>query len=882
MGLLMSAVLSPSNVVGVVAVNSPGFIAAVFQALSAGRIVTFLRSPRDEERRVLAAVTEVLEPEAGSGWFSPSLQERPAGDLALVAFTSGTEGKPKGVALRHGALSDVVARLAEVMAVDASIREYVGVPVYHSFGFGRCRAIASVGGQAYLPPDGFNPLEVADMLRRGEINAISAVPSLWRTVLEAEEDFVGLGAEVRWIEIGSQYMSRAEKEGLRRLFPNAKIVQHYGLTEASRSTLLLIHHAQGDELESVGRALGEVEVSLTSDRRIRIRGPHVTCAVLSDGVWQDPRDTEGWLTTSDLGREENGVLYFEGRADDVINCGGIKLAPERLEEGVRRRTGISEGFAVGRVPDRIRGDGILLACTPQTSGSAQVLLEALVEEAATSGVSVRGACRVIEVERLPLTPTGKVQRKALTEESGKPVELSERTAGALVGTAPSGGPRNQEEEELLAIWRQALGLENIGVEESFYDLGGDSVTALGVVVRMSRAGIDMKVCRRIFQGATIRQLADARRGDSGTTEAGAAAATPTGAGRDEYLSTLMVNVLRGILVGSVVLGHWSPGTFDRLPEEFSLLKAMMAPFFSFGTPGFAMAFGTGFGFLYLAKYRDNPGRLWNVVKLGTTIVGAGVLLFALMRLAVSEYEVTYANFFEFFYSALTFYLLAVPTMPLWIAGLSRLSESRRVPAALILAVICHVLGLTLREVIPTQQPDGFLRLVRLMLVAKYSYFTMMGGVLLGVAVGSYVRSHGVEGGLSRKLGLTGLATIGGAVAVAFVLGQEGYLSTWPSPLTGWKWIFYLGVVLLILAGLFALRNRYATLPLFWRRSIEGVATVGQLALPFYVFHETIVPLKRLLFQAGVPDGAATALSMALFVLGSWLMIRRVVGLFQSD
>src|SRR5690606_24165748 len=225
--------------------------------------------------------------------------------------------------------------------------------------------------------------EVADMLRRGEINAISAVPSLWRTVLEAEEAFVGLGAEVRWIEIGSQYMSRAEKEGLRRLFPNAKIVQHYGLTEASRSTLLLIHHAQGDELESVGRALGEVEVSLTSDRRIRIRGPHVTCAVLSDGVWQDPRDTEGWLTTSDLGREEKVVLYFEGRADVVINCAGIKLAPERLEEGGRRRTGISEGVAVGRVPDRIRGDGILLACTPQTSGSAQVLLEALVEEAAT-------------------------------------------------------------------------------------------------------------------------------------------------------------------------------------------------------------------------------------------------------------------------------------------------------------------------------------------------------------------------------------------------------------------------------------------------------------------------------------------------------------------
>ena len=68
-----------------------------------------------------------------------------------------------------------------------------------------------------------------------------------------------------------------------------------------------------------------------------------------------------WFQTSDRGRIENDRLWFEGRADDVINCGGIKLAPEMVEADVRRRIGLSPEFAVLRHPDPLRGDGVTIA-----------------------------------------------------------------------------------------------------------------------------------------------------------------------------------------------------------------------------------------------------------------------------------------------------------------------------------------------------------------------------------------------------------------------------------------------------------------------------------------------------------------------------------------
>jgi acyl-CoA synthetase (AMP-forming)/AMP-acid ligase II len=238
---------TPSNRFGIVAANSTSYVNAMFDCMETGTVAVPLREVEDQYRINAAGVTKVITPDAGDPWITREFNSPKSDETALVAFTSGTEGSPKGVVLTHNNLGDVIERLNNLMQVDSSINEYVGIPVYHSFGFGRCRAVAAVGGRAFIPVCGFNPSEISEMLRKGEINAVSTVPSLWRILL-ANKDLIGSnGKKVRWIEIGSQYMSQQEKESLKLLFPNAKIIQHYGLTEASRSTLLEIHKEEGSK-----------------------------------------------------------------------------------------------------------------------------------------------------------------------------------------------------------------------------------------------------------------------------------------------------------------------------------------------------------------------------------------------------------------------------------------------------------------------------------------------------------------------------------------------------------------------------------------------------------------------------------------------------------
>ena len=298
--------------VGVVAKNSVEYVKEVFSVLQQGSTAVTLRNATDSYRIDLVSVEEIIDPDDSHGWVDDLTYPiaASAGDsIAQVLFTSGTEGESKAMLLSASALRNTTERLISIMEIDTSIREYIGVPVYYSFGFGRCRAVSKVGGAFYLPPNGFDPSEIAAMLDRSEINAISAVPTLWRLLLQVKELFAKSGEKLKWIEIGSQYMSRTEKETLKSLFPNARIVQHYGLTEASRTTFLAIDKQEGDELESVGQPIDGVEVAISSQGLIMIKGPHLASGVLSKSGIQELTNDEGWLTTGDEGYLNDEFLY---------------------------------------------------------------------------------------------------------------------------------------------------------------------------------------------------------------------------------------------------------------------------------------------------------------------------------------------------------------------------------------------------------------------------------------------------------------------------------------------------------------------------------------------------------------------------------------------
>ena len=456
---------TPLVATGVVRTNSLDFLDHVFALYAAHVPLVMLSDATQAGTLPGITIDRCIQPEARTGWFTARHAVEDGTGIAQVSYTSGTEGKPKGIVLTHANLADATRRIIDAMQMTSDIREYVGVPATYSFGLARFRAISAVGGQAYMPQRGFDPMEFARMLAAGQVNALSAVPSLLRLLLAAPEIMAAAGPRLLWMEIGSQPMTADEKLAIRTMFPNARIVQHYGLTEASRSTFLQISEVAADRLGSVGRPVGHTEIGLDETGRIRIRGPHVAAHRIDADGLHSLLDAEGWLQTNDLGHMVDGDLYFDGRADDLINCGGVKIVPDQLESILRTRLGPDTALAVARIPDAERGDGVLVAVEgdrQQADAIRQIADTALRD----MGIAAGSALRVLSVDRLPRTETGKVQRKQLAEA------FLAQDAAATPAPQPTSAATVTD---VRALFRHEFPGQTIRDEDTFETLGGDSL-----------------------------------------------------------------------------------------------------------------------------------------------------------------------------------------------------------------------------------------------------------------------------------------------------------------------------------------------------------------------------------------------------------------------
>jgi len=847
---------------GIVASNSTQFVASAIDCLNAGECFVVLRSALDKERIDLIRPSSIVEPqEASSGWINqPRYVSRDTEDTGQILFTSGTEGEPKPILISHRALAFTTRRIVEKMAMDDSVREYVGVPVYHSFGFGRCRATLLAGGAAYVPANGFDPLEFSQMLADDEVNALSLVPSLCRLVLQHSDIFDVCGQRLRWLEIGSQYMSAEEKMAIMNVFPNATIVQHYGLTEASRTTLLAFRDTPPDRLESVGRLDGQIDISISDDHRIRIRGPNVANAIVRSGEICPMTDGEGWLLTNDLGHIESGYLYFDGRADDQINVGGVKVSPEYFENRLHASLACSDLVYVARVVDQLRGNTILVTYGGKTQ--LQELRQAAESTLSEYGIDSKNALQYFQCDNPPLTDTGKVKRSELVElfQSEKPIA----DAKSLV---PAELDRNTESQkkQLVALWEEVLQISPVSETDSFFDLGGDSLSAISVAIRMEKLGIPRDVSREIFQGRSIAEIVE--------RSASATGKNPLAAGNQA------IDAVRGLLALFVVASHWMPGVVERLPAFAAQLNSVFSPLYSAGTPGFAMIFGVGVGYAYMPRYRRSAKSLRSLTIRNAMLLATGILSMAILIIAsklVSDQEMSAVDYSNAFYGVLTYYFLAVLSIPLWLSWLVR---RRNVFASCIaLALLSYVVHQLVDAWGPGPSSNPLIQTGVLLLTAKFNYFELSAGVLLGLAFGVWIRRI-----LSEDENIKQLITVGGLLMLAgFLLSIDfGHLDlwfTWPKPIYYWTWVFYLGAMTCAIRGVYALsiQNSPGRLAEFLLRVFS---IIGVIAFPIFIGHEMVIPLKDLLLALNSPSPLAIAL--LCFFLSMTYLIWRLYRVYYS-
>lgn len=482
--MCISGVLNHRTYVGITAINSPDYVETVFACYDAGQTVVPL-ADKSIELPSQIKLQDVLTPRASSGWLQCSLSDHQPEEIAQITFTSGTEGRPKGVAIPHRSLMDTVERLNKIMRVDDTIREYIGVPVFYSFGFARCRAVCKAGGSAYIPNDGFSLVEFAVLLRDGSVNALSAVPTLLRLVLRNSEVFQDCRDRLRWIEIGSQYMASSEKAALRALFPNARIVMHYGMTEASRTTFQVISETPDETLDSVGYTHGDAEVKIAGDGRIQIKGPHVAAFYLIDGEVFSLTDEEGWFQSNDVGEIRDGQLWFKGRADDIINVSGIKIASELIEQKLHAQVSDPAHLAVTGISDSLRGEKVLVA----VDQASKMDLDDLEQTASTvlSDIhpTLKGALLVKKVPSIPRTATNKVRRKALrlavTEAISTAAKAEPMTEDLSAPSIPS-----EQMSRVVSVFQRQFPRAEITPDSTLESLGGTSLDYVELTLELER------------------------------------------------------------------------------------------------------------------------------------------------------------------------------------------------------------------------------------------------------------------------------------------------------------------------------------------------------------------------------------------------------------
>lgn len=852
---------SSLNIVVLNARNSLDFLDEVFQLYASGTAFAVCRPEVDPGDYPALNVTRRIETGTRHGWASPRLTPAVGGDdPAQVVFSSGTEGKPKAIVLPRTALADVEDRLLSVMELTGEIREYIGVPVTYSFGLGRARVVARAGGAFYLP-ERFDPVEIRDMLEAGEINAISAVPSLWRVLL-AQPGFLGdLGAKVRWIEIGSQYMSAAEKIALRRMFPNARIVQHYGLTEASRSTFLVIDAAGEEVLESVGQPIGQTAIKIGDEGEICIRGPHLASGILKpEGGMVPVAGPDGWLHTRDKGEIRDGWLYYLGRLDDQINLSGIKLSAEALENEMAALVTLEPGhFALSSVEDPLRGETLLLAHDTVAAPHAGLLQAALVQALATRGLQqAPGQIRMLALAALPRTGTGKVQRKEL-RALWQPAEPDAPEGVLTEGLTPA-------QERIAEVWRAVLGPAQLRPESGFYDVGGDSLGAMQIGLAME-AHFPRPVVRATLEGRSLAEIAALL---EDAPEAAAQALPP------RTVKSWAVNIARGVMVISVVMSHWMPGVWERVAPGMG--HDPLAFISRMGTPGFAIVFGLGIACFMLDGFPANRFSVRRRVRFSILMLVGAMMILAAIRLtlrAESGQTLTGQAWGEAFFNVLAYYLLALLSVPVWL----KLLHGRMIWAPVLAIPVLWLLWLSVPQVIGHDYWHNPLEWVRLMVVSKYSYFYMTALVMAGVLLGYWMMHLADPRRFARQAAMAGgLALSLGVFLVIEAYGPAALIDRWApfwSQMEGA--LLYVAFTALLLSGAVWLLERWQRLLGPVRFVGKGLILIGGLALPIYVGHELVLPLKSLLALFGLPGKLALALPMAAFFAaigyGMWRLDR---------
>jgi long-chain acyl-CoA synthetase len=372
--------------------------------LSAPRVVAAIREFGD-------GVTTLADLLAQGDGPDPA-RDRHGREIALVLYTSGTSGLPRGAMLSAAAL---LVNLDQVAAVQPPLMGgddvgYVPVPLFHIFGLNVGLGMTLHAGATAVLAGRFDPGETLAAMAERKVTVVIGAPGMFAAWL-AHPDFHRGFETVRFALSGSAPLAPALVERYGR--EGIVLSEGYGLTECAPAVTLNAGNAKPG---SIGRPLPGVEVELrdpdgepvTDDDpgQLIVRGPNLFSGYWPDGA--DGPDEDGWFGTGDIGLwDEDGDLLLVGRTTELVVVNGFNVYPAEVEGVLGAQPGVAEAAVLG-VDDDESGEAVQAYVVPAPGVTLDS--EALLAAAATSLARFKLPRRIEIVDALPHTVTGKVMK----------------------------------------------------------------------------------------------------------------------------------------------------------------------------------------------------------------------------------------------------------------------------------------------------------------------------------------------------------------------------------------------------------------------------------------------------------------------------------------
>jgi acyl-CoA synthetase (AMP-forming)/AMP-acid ligase II len=453
---LRASGLCPGDRVALILPNCVGFVVAWYGTMLAGGVAVLLNAaakardfttwlahseakflvcdPSNQEAQraverlpatvapTLLAVTGERHESCEFSLTAPDAIVPPGGNTpALILYTSGTTGQPKGVLLSHANLASNTASIVHYLGLTAADSTVTVLPFYYSYGGSVLHTHLSVGARVVLERNLVYPQVIVEALARERVSGFAGVPSTYALLLSrvklAEHDLSSL----RYVTQAGGAMSPAVTQRLQAALPHASIFVMYGQTEATARLTYLPPARLKDKLGSAGIAIPGV--------RIEIRRSEGSVAAIDEvgevwaaganvmlGYWRNDAQSaevkrDGWLKTGDMGRlDAEGFLYLVGRRSDMIKTGAHRVHPQDIEDVICELPEIQEACVIG-VDDELLGQTIRAFVVPAAG-------------AVLAPMQVQAHCRerlatykvpksVAIVASLPKTDSGKIRRAEL-------------------------------------------------------------------------------------------------------------------------------------------------------------------------------------------------------------------------------------------------------------------------------------------------------------------------------------------------------------------------------------------------------------------------------------------------------------------------------------